>query len=228
MERQKRWLPSRGPISLEKWGKEHSGLCPETPPGKRVSFPRTLFLQAGVEAAIFFYRPTWPAASKTNASWPAHQLGRAGEVIHRREEKTGTRTVTFCLLPKGTHPRPQPAQPVGGPLRAFQCEGRRPGNQREVQLPPTQPHQRRESRGKNLFPLGFFPPFLPKKWGPGWASHRSRPFQRRGTISTTFPRLYTWQTYCVTAKKIYALSNFFYPFSPFIIFHKEKEMERFR
>ena len=69
----------------------------------------------------------WPAASKTNASWPAHQLGRAGEVIHRREEKTGTRTVTFCLLPKGTCPRPQPAQPVGGPLRAFRCEGRRPG-----------------------------------------------------------------------------------------------------
>ena len=23
----------------------------------------------------------WPAASKTNASWPAHQLGRAGEVV---------------------------------------------------------------------------------------------------------------------------------------------------
>ena len=69
----------------------------------------------------------WPAASKTNASWPAHQLGRAGELIHRREEKTGTRTVTFCLLPKGTCPRPQPAQPVGGPLRAFRCEGRRPG-----------------------------------------------------------------------------------------------------
>ena len=23
----------------------------------------------------------WPAASKTNASWPARQLGRAGEVV---------------------------------------------------------------------------------------------------------------------------------------------------
>ena len=23
----------------------------------------------------------WPAASKTNASWPAHRLGRAGEVV---------------------------------------------------------------------------------------------------------------------------------------------------
>ena len=24
----------------------------------------------------------WPAASKTNASWPAHRLGRAGEVVY--------------------------------------------------------------------------------------------------------------------------------------------------
>ena len=107
---------------------------------------------------------------------PARAGGRSGLLSGGKVE---TRTVTLCLLPKGTPPRPQPAQPVGGPLRAFQCEGRRPGNQREVQLPPTQPHQRRESRGKNLFPLGFFPPFLPKKWGPGWASQGSLPFQRR-------------------------------------------------
>ena len=115
---------------------------------------------------------------------PARAGGRSGLLSGGKVE---TRTVTLCLLPKGTPPRPQPAQPVGGPLRAFQCEGRRPGNQREVQLPPTQPHQRRESRGKNLFPLGFFPPFLPKKWGPGWASHRSLPFQRRGRKPATPP-----------------------------------------
>ena len=130
----------------------------------------------------------WPAASKTNASWPAHQLGRAGEVIHKQEEKTGTRMVTFCLLPKGTCPRPQPAQPVGGPLRIFQCEGRRPGIKKEVQPLPTQPHQRRESRGKNLFPLGFFPPFLPKKWGPGRAGQGSLPFQRRGSWNNLLPQ----------------------------------------
>ena len=87
--------------------------------------------------------------------------------------------VFLLLFSKGTYLRPQPAQPVGGPLRAFQCEGRRPGNQREVQPPPTQPHQRRGSRGRNLLPRGFFPPFLPKKWGPGWASQGSLPFQRR-------------------------------------------------
>ena len=116
-------------LDFEEIGERTPGdFAPWTPAGERVSFPHTPFLWTVVEAAIFFYRRTWPAASKTNASWPAHRLGRAGEVVYCREEKVGTRTVTFCLLPKGTHPRPQPAQPVGGPLRAFQCEGRRPGN----------------------------------------------------------------------------------------------------
>ena len=114
---------------------------------------------------------------------PARAGGRSGLLSGGKVE---TRTVTLCLLPKGTPPRPQPAQPVGGPLRAFRCEGRRPGTKAEVQRLTTS-HQRRESRGKNLFPLGFFPLFLPKKWGPGWASQGSLPFQRRGPIPTTSP-----------------------------------------
>ena len=99
----------------------------------------------------------------------------------------GNETVFLLLFPKGTCPRPQPAQPVGGPLRAFQCEGRRPGTKKEVQPPPTQPHQRRGSRGRNLLPRGFFPPFLPKKWGPGRAGQGSLPFQRRRRNPTTPP-----------------------------------------
>ena len=116
---------------------------------------------------------------------PARAGGRGGSLTGG---KVGNGMVFLLPFPKGTCSRPQPAQPVGGPLRAFQCEGRRPGNQREVQLPPTQPHQRRESRGKNLFPLGFFPPFLPKKWGPGRAGQGSLPFQRRGDKTTRVPR----------------------------------------
>ena len=176
LERQGTLASQPGPYFFEEIGERTPGdFAPWTPAGERVSFPHTPFLWTVVKAAWFFYRPTWPAASKTNASWPAHQLGRAGEVVYCREEKVGTRTVTLFLFPKGTHLRPQPAQPVGGPLRAFQGEGRRPGIPSEVQPSPTPPHQRRESRGKNLFPLGFFPPFLPKKWGPGWASQGSLP-----------------------------------------------------
>ena len=137
LERQGTLASQPGPYFFEEIGERTPGdFAPWTPAGERVSFPHTPFLWTVVEAAIFFYRRTWPAASKTNASWPAHRLGRAGEVVYCREEKVGTRTVTFCLLPKGTHPRPQPAQPVGGPLRAFQCEGRRPGIPSEVQPPP--------------------------------------------------------------------------------------------
>ena len=118
-----------GPYFFEEIGERTPrGFAPWTPAGERVSFPHTPFLWTVVEAAWVSCWPTWPAASKTNASWPAHQLGRAGEVVYCREEKVGTRTVTLCLFPKGTDLRPQPAQPVGGPLRAFRCEGRRPGN----------------------------------------------------------------------------------------------------
>ena len=112
---------------------------------------------------------------KTNASWPAHQLRRAGEVVfdvRRREtERLFSAFSQRYLLTS-------PARPAGGrAVTSVTKEGRRPGTRKSSLPPPS--HQRRESRGKNLFPLGFFPPFLPKKWGPGWASHRSLPFQRR-------------------------------------------------
>ena len=108
---------------------------------------------------------------------PARAGGRGGSLTGG---KVGNGMVFLLPFPKGTCSRPQPAQPVGGPLRAFQCEGRRPGIPSEVQPPPTQPHQRRGSRGRNLLPRGFFPPFLPKKWSPGRAGQGSLPFQRRG------------------------------------------------
>ncbi len=111
----------------------------------------------------------WPAASKTNASWPAHRLGRAGEVVSWRQEKMENRTVTLRLLPKGTYHVPSPPSRWAG---RYQRDKERAAGQvlRKKYSLPTPSHQRRESRGKNLFPLGFFPPFLPKKWGPGWAS----------------------------------------------------------
>ena len=82
--------------------------------------------------------------------------------------------------PKG-YPLTSPARPAGG--RAVTSVTTR-GPQarypvRSTAFPP-RTHQRRGSRGRNLLPRGFFPPFLPKTWGPGWASQSSCPFQRRG------------------------------------------------
>ena len=129
------WVEVLFPAPLERAGTLASQPGPyffeeigeRTPRGRRFLPLGTPFSGGRNGGRWFRQVGAWPAASKTNASWPAHRLGRAGEVVYCREEKVGTRTVTFCLLPKGTHPRPQPAQPVGGPLRAFQCEGRRPG-----------------------------------------------------------------------------------------------------
>ena len=53
----------------------------------------------------------WPAASKTNASWPAHRLGRAGEVVLLTGEKVGKDGFS-PPFPKGTYP--PPARPAGG------------------------------------------------------------------------------------------------------------------
>ena len=103
---------------------------------------------------------------------PTGSGGREKWFVDGRRKRE-TEKVTLRLFPKGIHPRPQPAQPVGGPLRAFRWEGRRPGTKIEVQPPPPQPHQRGGSRGRNLLPRGFFPPFLPKKWGPGRAGQGS-------------------------------------------------------
>ena len=151
------------------------GLFDPDPAGKEF-FPTPLSLTV-VEAAWVFCRPTWPAASKTNASWPAHRLGRREKWVIDGRRK-GNRTVTFCLFPKGTYPRPQPAQLVGGVTGLSLGEGRRPGIPSEVQPPPhTTPTEKGSWGGTSS--LGFFSPFLPKKWGARLASQGSCQFQRR-------------------------------------------------
>ena len=88
----------------------------------------------------------------------------------------------------GAVPTHVPSPPSWWAGRYGPFAGRAAGQvfRKKYSLPP-HTHQRRESRGKNLFPLGFFPPFLPKKWGPGRAGQGSLPFQRRRRNPTTPP-----------------------------------------
>ncbi|MFQ9411449.1 MAG: hypothetical protein ACLR1T_10885 [Evtepia gabavorous] len=66
--------PSRaGPYFFEEIGKEHQG--------EGGSFPLEPYLWWEEWGKVVGQIGAWPTASKTNASWPAHQLGRAGEVI---------------------------------------------------------------------------------------------------------------------------------------------------
>ena len=78
----------------------------------------------------------------------------------------GNGMVFLLLFPKGTCPRPQPAQPVGGPLRAFRCEGRRPGIPSEVQPPPHNPTREGGPGGGTSSPGGSFPHFFPRNGAP--------------------------------------------------------------
>ena len=166
LERQGTLASQPGPYFFEEIGEKNTrDFAPWTPMGKEFLSP-TPFLWTVVEAAIFFYRRTWPAASKTNASWPAHRLGRAGEVVYCREEKVGTRTVTFCLLPQRapTHVPSPPSRWAGryGPFNV------RAAGQviSESTASPTQPHQRRGSRGEEPPPRGSFPHFFPRNGAP--------------------------------------------------------------
>ena len=77
-------------------------------------------------------------------------------------------------VPLGTPPRPQPAQLVGGPLRAFQCEGRRPGTPIEEDRRSYSSPEKRGVGERNSFPRGgpgaqplvFFPLFLQRNRAP--------------------------------------------------------------
>ena len=115
---------------------------------------------------------------------PARAGGRSGSLTGG---KSGKRNGFSPPFPKG-YLSTSPARPAGGRAATGLSLG---GPQARYPVrgtaSPTQLHQRRESRGKNLFPLGFFPPFLPKKWGPGRAGQGSLPFQRRRKKPATPP-----------------------------------------
>ena len=115
---------------------------------------------------------------------PARAGGRSGLLTEGKSGKSNGYSLHF---PKGHLPT-SPARPAGGrAVTGLSLGGPQARYPIRGTASPTQPHQRRESRGKNLFPLGFFPPFLPKKWGPGRVGQGFLPFQRRKEKPTMGP-----------------------------------------
>ena len=116
---------------------------------------------------------------------PARAGGRSGSLTGG---KSGKRNGFSPPFPTG-YLSTSPARPAGGRAATGLSLG---GPQARYPVrgtaSPTQLHQRRESRGKNLFPLGFFPPFLPKKWGPGWETTVPRRSNGVGEEPHTAPR----------------------------------------
>ena len=103
---------------------------------------------------------------------PARAGGRGGSLTGG---KSGKRNGFSPPFPKGYLSTP-PARPAGGrAVTSLSLGGPQARYPVRGTASPHTPHQRRGSRGRNLLPRGFFPPFLPKKWGPG----RAGPVPRR-------------------------------------------------
>ena len=107
----------------------------------------------------------WPAASKTNASWPAHRLGRAGEVVCGGR-KNGKSNGYSPPSPKGYPPTSPPAQPVGGPLRPFTVRAAGQVFHKKYSLPPHNPTREGSPEGRTSSLWGSFPHFFPRNGAP--------------------------------------------------------------
>ena len=171
--------PSRaGPYFFEEIGER-------TPRGRRFLPLGTPFSGGRNGGRWFRQVGAWPAASKTNASWPAHQLGRAGEVVYCREEKWKPERLLSAFSQRVPRHVPSPPSRWAGRYGPFNVRAAGQVTS-EVQPPHTTPPEKGVQREEPL-PSGVLSLFLPKKWGPGWASHRSLPFQRRAQRPTMAP-----------------------------------------
>ena len=180
-------LPGGAPF-LWRNGEKSTRGCAPGPRGGKSFFPPHPFSLDCCRSGVGFlsaYLACGLQDQRLMARPPARAGGRSGSLTGG---KSGKRNGFSPPFPKG-YLSTSPARPAGGRAATGLSLG---GPQARYPVrgtaSPTQLHQRRESRGKNLFPLGFFPPFLPKKWGPGRVGQGSLPFQRRGSWNNLLPQ----------------------------------------
>ena len=160
LERAGTWPSRAGPYFFEEIGKKNTK-------GKEVPSLGTPFSGGRNGGRWFRQVGAWPAASKTNASWPAHRLGRAGESSLLSRGKSGNPNGYFLPSPKG-YPPTSPARPsrwAGHEALVLEAAGQVP--RKKYSLPPHNPT---------------------REGGPGRAGQGSLPFQRRGDKTTRVPR----------------------------------------
>ena len=155
-----------GPHFSGEMGERAPGAVPLDPAGERVSFPHTPFLWTVVEAAWVFCRPTWPAASKTNASWPAHQLGRAGEVVYCREEKWKPERLLSAFSQRVPRHVPSPPSRWAGRYGPFNVRAAGQVTSEKYNLPPHNPTREGSPEGRTSSLWGSFPHFFPRNGAP--------------------------------------------------------------
>ena len=173
-------VPSRaGPYFFEEIGER-------TPRGRRFLPLGTPFSGGRNGGRWFRQVGAWPAASKTNASWPAHQLGRAGEVVYCREEKWKPERLLSAFSQRVPRHVPSPPSRWAGRYGPFNVRAAGQVTSEKYNLPPHNP-TREGSPGKNLFPSGVLSPISSQEMGPRPAGQGPLPFQRRGDKTKGLP-----------------------------------------
>ena len=107
----------------------------------------------------------WPAASKTNASWPAHQLGRAGEVVYCREEKWKPERLLSAFSQRVPRHVPSPPSRWAGRYGPFNVRAAGQVISEKYSLPHTTPPEKGVP-GEEPPPPGVLSPISSQEMGP--------------------------------------------------------------
>ena len=162
------------PTPLERQGTEPSRAGPyffeeigeRTPRGRRFLPLGTPFSGGRNGGRWFRQVGAWPAASKTNASWPAHQLGRAGEVVYCREEKWKPERLLSAFSQRVPRHVPSPPSRWAGRYGPFNVRAAGQVTSEKYNLPPHNPTREGSPEGRTSSLWGSFPYFLPRNGAP--------------------------------------------------------------
>ena len=162
------------PAPLERRGTEPSRAGPyffeeigeRTPRGRRFLPLGTPFSGGRTGGRWFRQVGAWPAASKTNASWPAHQLGRAGEVVYCREEKWKPERLLSAFSQRVPRHVPSPPSRWAGRYGPFAVRAAGQVSRKRYSLPPHNPTREGSPEGRTSSLWGSFPYFFPRNGAP--------------------------------------------------------------
>ena len=153
-------VPSRaGPYFFEEIGER-------TPRGRRFLPLGTPFSGGRNGGRWFRQVGAWPAASKTNASWPAHQLGRAGEVVYCREDKWKPERLLSAFSQRVPTHVPSPPSRWAGRYGPFTVRAAGQVSRKRYSLPPHNPTREGSPEGRTSSLWGSFPHFFPRNGAP--------------------------------------------------------------
>ena len=133
--------------------------------GKEVSSPWNPILWWEEQGKVVGSVWAWPAASKTNASWPAHQLGREKWFVDGRRKRETKRLLSAFSQRVPTHV-PSPPSRWAGRYGPFAVRAAGQVSRKKYSLPLHNPTREGGPGGGTSSPGGSFPHFFPRNEAP--------------------------------------------------------------